>query len=167
VAQALDFLAIAAADLAAISERRIDRLLNPDASGLNAVLAASPGVESGLMMLQVVAADLLTELRILAAPASTQSVPTGGGREDHVSMGPAAARKARRAAACLGLVAAAELLCAAEAIEQLRPLKTSPALEKFHATIRETVPKLAGDRALSADGQHIAALVRQGVFRVP
>ncbi len=76
VAQALDFLAIAAADLAAISERRIERLLNPDASGLPAFLAASPGVESGLMMLQVVAADLLTEMRVLAAPASTQSVPT-------------------------------------------------------------------------------------------
>jgi histidine ammonia-lyase len=165
VAQALDFLAIAVADLAAISERRIERLLNPDASGLSAFLATSPGVESGLMMLQVVAADLLTELRILAAPASTQSVPTGGGREDHVSMGPAAARKARRAVECLGLVAAAELLCAAEAIEHLRPLRTSPALEKVHAKIRETVPKLTGDRALSADVQHIAALVRQGIFR--
>jgi len=165
VAQALDFLAIAAADLAAVSERRIARLLDPDESGLSAFLAANPGVESGLMMLQVVAADLLTELRVLAAPASTQSVPTGGGREDHVSMGPAAARKARRAAECLGLVAAAELLCAAEAIEQLRPLKTSPALEKVHATIREIVPRLTGDRALSADVQHIGALVKQGIFR--
>ncbi|MGA2384483.1 MAG: histidine ammonia-lyase [Gemmatimonadales bacterium] len=165
VAQALDFLAIAVADLAAISERRIARLLDPDASGLNAFLAQSPGVESGLMMLQVVAADLLTELRVLASPASTQSVPTGGGREDHVSMGPAAARKARRAAECLGLVTAAELMCAAEAIEHLRPLRTSPALEKAHAKIRETVPKLTGDRALSADVQHIGELVRQGVFR--
>ena len=165
VAQALDFLAIAAADLAAISERRIERLLNPDASGLNAFLATSPGVESGLMMLQVVAADLLTEMRVLATPASTQSVPTGGGREDHVSMGPAAARKARRAAECLGLVTAAELLCGAEALEHLRPLRTSPALEKVHARIREIAPKLTGDRALSADVQHIAELVRQGVFR--
>ncbi len=165
VAQALDFLAIAAADLAAISERRIERLLNPDASGLNTFLAARPGVESGLMMLQVVAADLLTEMRVLAAPASTQSVSTGAGREDHVSMGPAAARKARRVADCLGLVVAAELLCAAEAIEHLRPLKTSPALEKVHARIREIAPKLTGDRALSADLQHIGALVKQGIFR--
>ncbi len=165
VAQALDFLAIAAADLAAISERRIERLLNPDASGLPAFLAASPGVESGLMMLQVVAADLLTEMRVLAAPASTQSVPTGAGREDHVSMGPAAARKARRAVECLDLVAAIELLCAAQAIDHLRPLRTSPALEAVHARIREAAPKLAGDRALSADVQHIASLVRQGVFR--
>jgi histidine ammonia-lyase len=165
VSQALDFLAIAVADLAAVSERRIERLLNPDESGLSAFLAARPGVESGLMMLQVVAADLLTELRVLAAPASTQSVPTGAGREDHVSMGPAAARKARRAADCLSLVVAAELLCAAEAIEQLRSLKTSPALEKVHARIREIAPKLTGDRALSADVQHIGALVRQGVFR--
>jgi len=165
VAQALDFLAIAAADLAAVSERRIARLLNPDESGLSAFLAAHPGVESGLMMLQVVAADLLTELRILAAPASTQSVPTGAGREDHVSMGAAAARKARRAAECLGLVVAAELLCGTEAIEQLRPLRTSPALEKVHTRIREIVPRLTGDRALSADVQHIGALVKQGIFR--
>ena len=165
VSQALDFLAIAVTDLASISERRIERLLNPDASGLDAFLASQPGVESGLMMLQVVAADLLTEMRVLAAPASTQSVPTGGGREDHVSMGPAAARKARRAVECLTLVAALELMGAAEALEHLRPLKTSPALERFHARIREAVPKLAGDRALSADVQHIASLVRQGVFR--
>jgi histidine ammonia-lyase len=165
VAQALDFLAIATADLAAVSERRTERLLNPDSSGLNAFLAARPGVESGLMMLQVAVADLLTEMRILASPASTQSVPTGAGREDHVSMGPAAARKARRSVACLVHVVAVELVCAAEALEHLRPLTTSPALEKVHATIREVAPKLAGDRALSADVQHIGALVRQGVFR--
>ncbi len=165
VAQALDFLAIAAADLAAVSERRTERLLNPDASGLNAFLAGRPGVESGLMMLQVAAADLLTEMRVLAAPASTQSVPTVGGREDHVSMVPAAARKARRSAECLARVAAIELVCAAEAIEHLRPLKTSPALEQAHANIRSVVPKLAGDRALSADVEHIGSLVRHGAFR--
>jgi histidine ammonia-lyase len=165
VAQALDFLAIVVADLAAISERRTERLLNPDTSGLPAFLATQPGVESGLMMLQVAVADLLTEMRILAGPASTQSIPTGAGREDHVSMGPAAARKARRATDCLARVVAMELLCAAEAIEHLRPLRTSPTLERVHARIREAVPKLAGDRALSADVQHIAESVLQGVFR--
>ncbi len=165
VAQALDLLAIAAADLAAISERRTERLLNPDQSGLPAFLAARPGVESGLMMLQVVVADLLTELRLLAAPASTHSVPTGAGREDHVSMGPAAARKVRRAVDCLVRVVAIELLCAAQAIDLLRPLTTSPALERVHASIRKVAPKLTGDRALSADVQHIADVLRRGDFR--
>ena len=167
VAQAMDLVAIALADLGAISERRVERLLNPDESGLPAFLATHPGVESGLMTLQVTAADLLTELRLLAAPASTQSVPTGAGREDHVSMGPAAARKARRAAACLEQVVAIELLCAAEAIDRLRPLRTSPALERAHAAIRERVAPLAADRALSADVRHIGELVRRGAFRAP
>jgi histidine ammonia-lyase len=165
VAQALDLLAMAVADLAAISERRTERLLNPDTSGLPAFLAARPGVESGLMMLQVVVADLLTEMRLLAAPASVHSIPTGAGREDHVSMGPAAARKARRAVDCLTHVVAVELLCATEAIEHLRPLTTSPALERFHARVRGVAPRLTGDRALSADVEHIRDLVRRGIFR--
>jgi histidine ammonia-lyase len=167
VAQALDFLAIALADLGAISERRVERLLNPDESGLPAFLAVRPGVESGLMTLHVTVADLLTELRLLATPASTQSVPTGAGREDHVSMGPAAARKVRRAAECLVQIVAVELVCGAEAIDHLRPLRTSPALERAWALIRERVPKLTGDRALAADVRHIGDLVRQGVFRAP
>jgi len=165
IAQAADFLAIALADLGAISERRVERLLNPDESGLPAFLAGHPGVESGLMTLQVTVADLLTELRLLASPASTQSVPTGAGREDHVSMGPAAARKARRAAECLVQIVAVELICAAEAIDQLRPLKTSPALEQAWARIREHVPRLSGDRALAADVRHIGDVVRRGSFR--
>jgi histidine ammonia-lyase len=165
VAQAMDLLAIALADLGAIAERRVERLLNPDASGLPAFLAARPGVESGLMMMQVVAADLVTELRLLAAPASTHSLPTGAGREDHVSMGAAAARKARRASDCLGEIVAIELICAAEAIEHLRPLKTSPALERVWAAVRAEVPKLTADRALAPDLQHISAAVRRGAFR--
>jgi histidine ammonia-lyase len=165
VAQALDLVAIALADLGAIAERRIERLLNPDESGLPAFLAKHPGVESGLMTLQVAAADLLTELRLLAAPASIQSVPTGAGREDHVSMGPAAARKARRSAECLADVAAIELLCAAEAVDRLRPLRTSPALERAHAAVRGVVPPLTADRALAADLRRIGELVRRGAFR--
>ena len=165
VAQALDLVAIALADLGAIAERRIERLLNPDESGLPAFLAPHPGVESGLMTLQVAAADLLTELRLLAAPASIQSVPTGAGREDHVSMGPAAARKARRSAECLADVAAIELLCAAEAVDRLRPLRTSPALERAHAAVRGVVPPLTADRALAADLRRIGELVRRGAFR--
>jgi len=165
VAQAMDLVAIALADLGAIAERRIERLLNPDESGLQAFLALHPGVESGLMTLQVTAADLLTELRLLAAPASIHSVPTGAGREDHVSMGPAASRKARRAAGCLADVVAIELMCAAEAVDRLRPLRTSPALERAHAAVRDQVPRLSADRVLAADLGRIGDLVRRGAFR--
>jgi histidine ammonia-lyase len=164
VAQALDLLAIALADAGAISERRVDRLLDPNASGLPAFLAAHPGVESGLMMLQTAAADVLTELRLLASPASVHSVPTGAGREDHVSMGPAAARKAARAVRALSYLVAIELVSAAEAIEHHRPLTSSPALERAHATIRSAVLPLSGDRSLSAEIERIAQMVRDGDF---
>ena len=107
----------------------------------------------------------MTELRLLAAPASTQSIPTGAGREDPVSMGPAAARKARRSAECLADVVAIELLCAAEAVDQLRPLRTSPALERAHAAVRGVVPPLTADRALAADVRRMGELVRSGAFR--
>ncbi len=164
VGQALDLLAIAIADAAAISERRVDRLLNPDTSGLSAFLARRPGVESGLMMLQTAVADVLTELRLLASPASIHSVPTGAGREDHVAMGPAAARKAARATRAFAYVAAVELICAAEAVERHAPLTTSPALQRAVATIRGVVKPLAADRPLTADVERVAALVLGGAF---
>ncbi len=167
VAQGLDLLAIALADAGAISERRVDRMLNPDTSGLPAFLAAHPGVESGLMMLQTAAADVLTELRLLAAPASVHSVPTGAGREDHVSMGPAAARKAARATRALAYLVAIELITAAEAIEHRRPLRSSPLLEQAHATIRSAVLPLSADRPLSADIERIAEMVQRGEFGAP
>jgi len=167
VGQALDLLAIALADAGAISERRVDRLLDPDKSGLPAFLAVHPGVESGLMMLQTAAADVLTELRLLAAPASIHSVPTGAGREDHVAMGPAAARKAARAVRALAYLVAIELIGAAEAIEHHRPLRSSPALEGAHAAIRAAVPRLTADRPLSADIERIAEMVRVGDFSAP
>jgi histidine ammonia-lyase len=160
VAQALDLVAIALADAAAISERRIDRLLDPDASGLPAFLARQPGVESGLMMLQTAAADVLTELRLLASPASVHSVPTGANREDHVSMGPAAARKARRAVRAFRYIVAIELLCAAEGLEHRRPLRSGPHLEAAHAALRRAVPRLTGDRPLSRDVETIAEMIR-------
>ena len=164
VGQVLDLVAIAIADVAAISERRIERIMNPDSSGLPAFLARNPGVESGLMMLQTAVADVLTELRLLATPASVHSVPTGANREDHVAMGPAAARKAARAARTFAFVAAAELLCAAEAIEHHRPLRTSPRLEAMLAVLRERVPPLAADRPLTADVETVAEAVRKGMF---
>ncbi len=163
VSQALDLLAIAVADLAAICERRIERLLNPDLSmGLPAFLTSRAGLESGFMIAQVTAVDLLGEMRILAHPASVDSVTTSANQEDHVSMGLAAARKARRSVACLEMVLAAELMCAAQGIDFRRPLRSSEAIEKAHARIRMDVPKLDGDRVLGPDLDALTDLVRSG-----
>jgi len=165
VAQALDFLAIAVADLAAISERRMERLLNPDLSmGLPAFLTERPGLRSGLMIAQVTAVDSLAEMRVLAHPASVDSVPTSANQEDHVSMGLATARKARQSVACLEQVVAAELLCAAQGLEYRRPLTSSPALERAHALVRERVPALHEDRELGPDLTALVEMVRSGAL---
>jgi histidine ammonia-lyase len=165
VSQALDLLAIAVADLAAISERRIERLLNPDLSmGLPAFLAAHPGLESGFMITQVTAVDLLAEMRILAHPASVDSVTTSANQEDHVSMGLAAARKAARSVACFERVLAAELICAAEGIEHRRPLRAGRGVEIAWARIRERVEPLSGDRVLGPDLHELTQLVTTGAF---
>jgi len=165
VAQALDLLAIACADLAAISERRIERLLNPDLSmGLPAFLTARPGLESGFMIAQVTAVDLLAEMRVLAHPASVDSVTTSANQEDHVSMGLAAARKARRSVRCLERVVGIELMCAAEGIEYRRPLKAGRGVEAAHRRLRDRVPRLEGDRALGRDLDVMTQMVRTGTF---
>ncbi len=165
VAQALDLLAIAVADVASMCERRVERLINPDLSlGLPAFLARRPGLESGLMVAQVVVADLLSEMRVLAHPASVDSVPTSAGQEDHVAMGLAAARKARRAVSCLERILAAELLCAAQGIDYRRPLRSSDAVEEVHALVRSRVATLAGDRSLTADLEALADLVASGAI---
>lgn len=165
VAQALDLLAIATADLAAISERRIERLLNPDLSmGLPAFLAARPGLESGFMIAQVTAVDLLGEMRVLAHPASVDSVTTSANQEDHVSMGLAAARKADRSVACLERVVATELMCAAEGIEYRRPLRAGQGVEVAHERLRARVPRLTGDRSLGPDLDTMTEMVRAGTF---
>lgn len=164
IAQCLDLVAIAAADLASISERRIDRLLNPDLSGLPAFLTARPGTRSGLMVAQVTAADALSEMRVLASPASVDSVSTSAAQEDHVSMGMAAARKVRRAMELLELVLAVELLCAAQAVEFRRPLRAGQGVEQALATVRSRVSRLDGDRVLSGDIAALARLVRDGAL---
>lgn len=164
VAQALDFLCIAAADLAAISERRIERLLNPDLSDLPAFLADKPGLESGYMIAQVTAVDLLAEMRILAHPASVDSVPTSANQEDHVSMGMAAARKARRSVECLQYVIAVELLCAARALEHRRPLRSGAGVEAVYERLRERVPSRPGDRPLSGEIEAVKELVASGLL---
>ena len=162
VAQCLDLVAIAAADLASISERRIDRMLNPDLSGLPAFLTPKPGTRSGLMVAQVTAADALSEMRVLAHPASADSVPTCASQEDHVSMGMAAARKVRRAIELLETVLAVELLCAAQAVEFHRPLRAGAGVERALETVRAHVPRLDRDRVLSGDIASLVALVREG-----
>ena len=163
VSQALDLLAIVAADLASISERRVERLLNPDLSmGLPAFLTSRAGLESGFMIAQVTAVDLLAEMRILSHPASVDSVTTSANQEDHVSMGLAAARKVRRSVACLERVLATELMCAAQGIDFRRPLRSSEAIEAAHARIRLDVPKLDGDRVLGPDLDALTDLIRSG-----
>lgn len=164
VAQALDFLAIAVADLASISERRIERLLNPDLSTLPAFLARDPGVQSGFMIAQVAVADLLAEMRVLAHPASVDSVSTSGSKEDHVSMGLAAGRKARRAVSDLEYVAAVELMCGAQALEFLKPLEPGRGVRDAYRLVRQHVAPLEGDRVLQQDIEALRDAIRAGAF---
>ena len=163
-AQALDLLAIALADLGAISERRIARLVDPALSGLPAFLTPDPGVNSGMMMAQIVAAALVSHLRLCAHPASTDSVPTDANKEDHVSMGVAAALKAREAVGLLETLAALELLTAAQALEFLKPLRPGRGVAAAFEIVREHVRPLERDRELAPDIAALEDAVRSGAF---
>jgi histidine ammonia-lyase len=148
----LDFLAIALSALAGISERRIDRLVNPSLNEhLPAFLAGHPGLESGLMMAQVTAASLVAENRVLAHPASTGSITTSGNKEDFVSMGMTSAVKLQRVVKNTRAVLAIEALAAARALDLLAPLKTSPTLESARAVLRENSPPITADRPFYKD----------------
>jgi len=162
VAIAADLLAIAAAELGAISERRTDRLVNPALSGLPAFLAREGGLQSGLMMAHVTAAALASESKTLSHPASVDSIPTSAGREDHVSMGPTAAWKASRVVSNTARVLAVELLAACEALEFRRPLRSSPPLEAVHALVRGRVAAHEQDRILGPEIEALASLLRDG-----
>jgi histidine ammonia-lyase len=162
IALAADVLCLGLAQLATISERRSDRLVNPASSGLPAFLTRHGGLQSGLMMAQVTAAALTSELKTLAHPASVDSIPTSGNKEDHVSMSMTAALKAARAVELARLVVATEMLCAAQAIDLLAPLTTSPPLVRVHESIRARVPTLESDRAPSRDITVIAAMIEAG-----
>ncbi|MHB1168114.1 MAG: histidine ammonia-lyase [Longimicrobiales bacterium] len=165
VAQVLDLLAMICADLAAISERRIARTIDPALSaGLPAFLVKDVGVNSGLMMVQIVAAALVNEIRLRANPASTDSVPTDNNKEDHVSMGVAAALKAREAVRLLETVLALELITAAQGLEFLKPLRPGPRVAQAYELVRSVVEPLVQDRVLSGDIAAVEALVRQGAF---
>jgi histidine ammonia-lyase len=164
VAQVLDLLAIVCADLASISERRLARLVDPALSGLPPFLTPDPGVNSGMMMAQIVSASLITDLKLRANPASVDNVTTDANKEDHVSMGVAAAIKARESVGMLQTVLALELLSAAQALEFLKPLRPGRGVARAHALIRERVPPLEQDRLISPDIAAVEALVRSGAF---
>lgn len=164
VAQALDMLAMVCADLASISERRLARLIDPALSGLPAMLTPDPGVNSGMMLPQIVAAALVSELKQKAQPASVDSIPTDANKEDHVSMGMWAALKAREAVALLESVLALELLVAAQGLEFLKPLRPGKGVEAAYEIVRGSVAPLGQDRVLAPDIAALEQLVREGRF---
>lgn len=164
VSIAADLLAIAAAQLATISERRSDRLVNPALSELPPFLTTHSGLESGYMIAQVTAAALASEIKTLAHPASVDTIPTSANREDHVSMSMGAALKAERAVANAARVVAVEILCACQAIDLLAPLTTSDALSRVHALVRTVVPRLDADRPPAPDIEAIAQMILDGKF---
>jgi histidine ammonia-lyase len=165
VAFALDFAAIAVAELGNIAERRIEQLVNPVlSSGLPAFLATNAGLDSGFMIAQVTAAALVTENKRLAAPASVDSIPSSANREDHVSMGMHSALKLEKVVSNAETVLAIEALCAGQGLDLRRPLHSSAAVESLHAALRSVIPKLTVDRALYKDIAKATELVRGGAL---
>jgi histidine ammonia-lyase len=164
-AMAMDVLAIAMTNLAVMSERRIDRLVHPDLNeGLPPFLTPTAGVSSGFMMAQVTAAAITSECKILAHPASVDSIPTDGSKEDVVPMAMGAATKLRRIVRNLEHVLAVELMCAAQGLEFRRPLRGGVGVETAYARVRGIVPALTADRVLGPDIEAIARAVSQGAF---
>jgi len=165
LAFALDYAAIGLADLLSISERRIDRLINPDINeGLPPFLSDNPGISSGFMIAHVTAAALLNEAKVLAHPASVDSVPTSGGKEDHVSMGMTAALKLRQVVENAEMVLGIELMTAAQALEFRLPLRAALQVEAARARVREFVAPLREDRVLAGDITTLAGAIRAGAF---
>jgi histidine ammonia-lyase len=165
LAYAFDYAAIVLTDLAGITERRIDRLLNPDINeGLPAFLSPDPGLSSGFMMAQIVAAALINECQVLAHPSSTGSIPTSGGKEDHVSMGMTGAIKLRQIVEHAERIVGIELMCAAQGLEFRRPLKSGREVEQVYEAVRSVVPRLEQDRVLATDIDALAGAIRAGAF---
>lgn len=164
LAIALDLMALALTQLGGISERRIDRMVNPLTSDLPPFLTRSPGLESGFMLAQVTAAALASENKVLAHPASADSIPTSGNKEDYVSMGMTAALKLCALLSNLYGILAIELLAACQALDLLAPLKTGPLAEKARAIVRKVSSPVTQDRPLHKDIARVARLVSDGAF---
>ena len=167
LALALDYAAIALTDLMSISERRTDRLVNPDLSeGLPPFLSPHAGTHSGFMILHVAAVALLNEAKVLAHPASVDNLPTSGGKEDHVSMGMTSALKLRAIVENAEHLLAIELLAAAEGLEFRRPLKGGVGVEEAYARVRKISSAVEADRSMSSDIALVAAAIREGAFDI-
>jgi histidine ammonia-lyase len=165
VAMALDFLAIAMTNLATIAERRIDRLVNPDLNqGLPPMLTRDAGVNSGFMMAQVTAASLASECKVLSHPASVDTIPTDGNKEDVVPMAMGAAWKLRRVIGNVRHILAIELMCAAQGLDFRAPLTAGRGAARGHALVRALVPPLEQDRVLSTDIIALAEAIERGHF---
>jgi histidine ammonia-lyase len=162
IALAADLLAAAVTDLGSICERRVENLVNPDLSGLPGFLTPHAGLNSGLMMVQVLAAALVSENKTLSFPASVDSIPTSANREDHVPMSTAAARKCRAVVTNTTRVLACELLCAAQALEFLKPLRAGRGADAAYRHLREHVRPLGRDRTLHRDLEAVERLIRSG-----
>jgi histidine ammonia-lyase len=165
LALVFDYAAIALTDLMSITERRIDRLVNPDSNeGLPPFLTSQPGISSGFMMLQVTAVALLNEAKILAHPASIDNVPTDGGKEDHVSMGMTSATKLREIVKLAELATAIELLVAAQGLEFHAPLAPGRGVKQAYEIVRRHVAPLKQDRAMAGDIEKLNAAIVRGDF---
>ncbi|MBX3017305.1 MAG: histidine ammonia-lyase [Bdellovibrionaceae bacterium] len=160
VAFSLDYAAIVLSAMASISEQRISKLINPAMSGLPAFLAPNGGLNSGHMIVQVAAASLVSENKVLAHPASVDSIPTSADKEDHVSMGTIAARKLVRVIDNVRNVIAMELLSGSQAVDLVRPLKSSKAVEALHTAIRKKVPFAPTDRIFADDVTAIREMIQ-------
>jgi histidine ammonia-lyase len=163
VAFAADQIALAIAEVGAISQRRVALMVDPTLSfDLPPFLTPAPGLNSGLMIAEVTTAALMSENKHLATPCSTDSTPTSANQEDHVSMAAHGARRLRRMNENLSVIVGVELLCAAQGVEFRAPLTTSPVLQRLLAAVREAVPPLGEDRYMADDLANAAALVREG-----
>lgn len=161
IALALDYAAIAMAHLSTISERRVERLVNPDLSGLPAFLTPQPGTNSGMMIAQVAAVSLIAENNVLAHPASVTDLPTSANKEDHVSMGMTSALKFASIVKNAEMILAIELMCAAQGLDFLKPLKPSPRLQAVHERVRQLIPFIERDTPLSGYIEALVPLVRE------
>ena len=159
-----DFMAVALSELASITERRIERLLNPEYGDLPAFLADNPGLNSGFMIAQVTAAALASENKVLSHPASVDSIPTSGNREDHVAMAMGAALKLKQIVNNLEKILAIEFLCGAQGLDYLRPLKAGKSVEAGYQQIRSRISHVEVDRVLSTDIEEMCRIMKEPAF---